>query len=103
MADEFKDIFKDSQQPLDADTLAVSGEDNKPLHRLSLNGKKFRKMLGGEEVATAPGQHLKVVIVKMAHTPSRTYYDKVYQEGVISSPVCWSSDSNVADKDVPIA
>ena len=103
MADEFKDIFKDSQQPLDADTLAVSGEDNKPLHRLSLNGKKFRKMLGGEEVATAPSQHLKVVIVKMAHTPSRTYYDKVYQEGVISSPVCWSSDSIVADKDVPIA
>ena len=42
MADEFKDIFKDSQQPLDADTLAVSGEDTKPLHRLSLNGKKFR-------------------------------------------------------------
>jgi len=103
MADEFKNIFKDSQQPLDADTLAVSGEDTKPLHRLSLNGKKFRKMLGGEEVATAPSQHLKVVIVKMAHTPSRTYYDKVYQEGVISSPVCWSSDSNVADKDVPIA
>ena len=39
----------------------------------------------------------------MAHTPTRTYYDKVYQEGKISSPVCWSNDSEVADKDVPIA
>ena len=103
MADEFKDILKNSQTPLDADTLAVSGESSKPLHRISLNGKKFRKMLGGEEVAVAPDEHLKVVIVKMAHTPSRTYYDKVYQEGVISSPVCWSSDSKVADENVPIA
>jgi len=103
MTDELKDIIEDSQSPLDSDTLAVSGELNKPLHRISLNGNKFRKMLGSEEVAVAPDQHLNVVIIKMAHTPSRTYYDKVYQEGKISSPVCWSNDSQVADKDVPIA
>ena len=87
MTDELKDIIEDSQSPLDSDTLAVSGELNKPLHRISLNGNKFRKMLGSEEVAVAPDQHLNVVIIKMAHTPSRTYYDKVYQEGKISSPV----------------
>jgi hypothetical protein len=103
MTDELKDIFKNSQTTLDADTLAVSGESTKPLHRISLNGKRFRKMLGGEEVAVAPDQHLKIIIIKMAHTTSRTYYNKAYQEGAISAPVCWSSDSKVADKDVPIA
>jgi len=103
MSDELKDIIKGTQPPLDKDTLAVSGELNKLIPRLSINGSKFRKMMGSEEVAVAPDQHLNVVIIKMAHTPSRTYYDKVYQEGKISSPVCWSNDSEVADKDVPIA
>jgi len=103
MSDELKDIIKGTQPPLDKDTLAVSGELNKLIPRLSINGSKFRKMMGSEEVAVAPDQHLNVVIIKMAHTTSRTYYDKVYQEGKISSPVCWSNDSEVADKDVPIA
>tara|TARA_R110000803_G_scaffold56372_1_gene113696 strand:+ start:843 stop:1685 length:843 start_codon:yes stop_codon:yes gene_type:complete len=103
MSDELKDIIKGTKLPLDKDTLAVSGELNKLIPRLSLNGNKFRKMMGSEEVAVAPTQHLNVVIIKMAHTPSRTYYDKVYQEGKISSPVCWSNDSEVADEDVPIA
>ena len=103
MSDEFKDIIKGTQLPLDKDTLAVSGELNKLIPRLSLNGNKFRKMMGSEEVAVAPDQYLEVVIIKMAHTPSRTYYDKAYQEGIISSPVCWSNNTEVADKDVPIA
>jgi len=103
MSDELKDIIRGTKLPLDKDTLAVSGELNKLIPRLSINGSKFRKMMGSEEVAVAPDQHLNVVIIKMAHTPSRTYYDKVYQEGKISSPVCWSNDSEVADKDVPIA
>ena len=103
MSNEFKDIIKGTQLPLDKDTLAVSGELNKLIPRLSLNGNKFRKMMGSEEVAVAPDQYLEVVIIKMAHTPSRTYYDKAYQEGIISSPVCWSNNTEVADKDVPIA
>ena len=71
MSDELKDIIKGTKLPLDKDTLAVSGELNKLIPRLSLNGNKFRKMMGSEEVAVAPTQHLNVVIIKMAHTPSR--------------------------------
>ena len=88
---------------LDNDTLAVSGQLNKPVPRISLQGNKFRKLIGGEEVAVVNDSYLNVIIVRMAHEPSRTYYEKPYQEGKIVSPTCWSNDSKVADKEVAIA
>lgn len=88
---------------VDDDTLAVAGELSKPTIRISLNGKKFRKMVGSEEVAVVNDNHLNVVIVKMSHTASRTYYEGAYQPGKIASPACWSNDSKTADKEVPIA
>jgi|TARA_R110000772_G_C13240761_1_gene433686 hypothetical protein len=88
---------------LDEDTLAVAGELNKPTIRISLNGKKFRKMVGAEEVATVNDSFLNVVIVKMSHTASRTYYEAAYQAGQITSPTCWSNDSKIANKEVPVA
>jgi hypothetical protein len=88
---------------LDNDTLAVSGQLTKPVPRISLQGNKFRKLIGGEEVAVVNDSHLNVIIVKMAHEPSRTYYENAYQKGKIVSPTCWSNDSKVANKEVPIA
>jgi len=88
---------------LDEDTLAVSGILTKPLSRISLQNKKFRMLLGGEEVAQAPDAHLDVVIVKMAHTVTRTYYEGSYQAGKITSPVCWSHDGKVPAKEIPVA
>ena len=88
---------------LDLDTLAVSGELHKPIPKISLQGNKFRKVVRGEEVAVVNDSYLNVIIVKMAHQPSRTYYEKPYQQGKIVSPTCWSNDSKVADKEVPIA
>lgn len=87
---------------LDDDTLAVSGQLNKPTPRISIHGNKFRKMIGGEEVAVNDS-YLNVIIVKMSHTPTRTYYENPYQEGKIMSPACWSNDSKTPDAEVPIA
>ena len=63
---------------LDLDTLAVSGELHKPIPKISLQGNKFRKVVRGEEVAVVNDSYLNVIIVKMAHQPSRTYYEKPY-------------------------
>jgi hypothetical protein len=43
-----------------------------------------------------------IVIVKMAHTASRTFYAQSYKEGEKISPTCWSSDSRVPDVDVKV-
>ena len=59
--------------------------------------------MGGEEVAQAPDSHLDVVIVKMAHTVTRTYYKGSYQAGKITSPVCWSHDGKSPAKEISIA
>jgi hypothetical protein len=43
---------------------------------------------------------MNVIIVKMAHKASRTYYDKGYREGEKTSPACWSADSETPDAEV---
>ena len=68
-----------------------------------MQDKKFRMLMGGEEVAQAPDAHLDVVIVKMAHTVTRTYYEGSYQVGKITSPVCWSHDGKTPAKEIPVA
>lgn len=78
------------QTGLDEDTLAVSGggRNNK---RISIKGGVFRKYAGGKEIGAIEDRHMNVIIVKMAHKASRTYYDAGYQEGQKVSPVCWSA------------
>ena len=41
-----------------------------------------------------------MIIVKMAHTASRTFYAQSYKEGEKISPTCWSSDSRTPDIEV---
>jgi hypothetical protein len=43
---------------------------------------------------------MNVIVVKMAHDASRTYYGTSYKKGVKTSPACWSNDSKVPDAEV---
>jgi hypothetical protein len=89
------------QTGLDEDTLAVAGGAvNTGNKRISIRGKAFRKVVGGKEVSVAENNYMDVVIVKMAHTASRTFYAQSYKEGEKISPTCWSSDSRTPDIDV---
>lgn len=89
------------QTGLDEDTLAVAGGTvNQGNKRISIRGKAFRKVVGGKEVSVVEDNFMNVIIVKMAHTASRTFYAQSYKEGEKISPTCWSSDSRVPDIDV---
>lgn len=83
---------------VDDDTRAVAGAAGSK--RISIKGGVFRKMVGGKQAGTIPDRHMNVVFVKMAHTPSRTYYKGAFKEGSKTPPVCWSSDSKVPDAEV---
>jgi hypothetical protein len=86
---------------LDEDTLAVAGGGSgNQSKRLSIKGGVFRKMSGGKEIGAIEDRHMNIVIVKMAHTASRTFYSQGYKEGEKVSPVCWSNDSRTPDPEV---
>ena len=84
---------------LDEDTRAVAG-NGAASKRISIKGGVFRKMVGGKEIGAIDDRHMNVIIVKMAHDPSRTYYSGAYKEGEKTSPVCWSNDSRTPDPEV---
>jgi hypothetical protein len=88
------------QTGVDDDTRAVAGGGGNSLKRISIKGGVFRKMAGGKEIASIEDRHMNVIFVKMAHNPSRTYYEGTYKEGEKSGPVCWSSDSKTPDAEV---
>ena len=87
---------------LDEDTLAVAGGGGNQSKRLSIKGGVFRKMSGGKEIGAIEDRHMNVIIVKMAHSASRTFYSQGYEDGKKVSPVCWSSDSRVPDAEVKV-
>ena len=101
--DKLKAILKDNPNlGLDEDTLAVaSGNFAGQNKRISLRGGVFRKLVGGKEVSTAEASTMNIIIVKMAHTPSRVYYEISYEEGKKVSPICWSNDTTKPDAEVP--
>jgi hypothetical protein len=85
----------------DDGTLAVAGINPAAVSkRISIKGGVFRKIVGGKEVAAIEDRHMNVIFVKMAPTPSRTYYKDAYQEGVKIGPTCWSTDAKTPDADV---
>ena len=84
---------------LDEDTLAVAGNSNS-IKRISIRGGVFRKISGGKEVGALEDRFMNVIIVKMAHDPSRTYYDQKYKEGAKVSARCWSQDSKTPNAEV---
>lgn len=85
---------------LDEDTLAVAGGATKGNKRISIEGRVFRKIVGGKEQSVNTDNSMNVVIVKMAHEASRTYYNQSYKKGVKLSPACWSNDSKTPDAEV---
>lgn len=83
---------------LDADTLAVAGKQGNK--RISIDGRVFRKFVNGKEQSVNTDNSMNVIIVKMAHEASRTFYSGAYKKGVKTSPVCWSNDSKTPDAEV---
>ena len=104
MSNELSVILQNSsalvQTGLDEDTLAVAGGGGNQTKRLSIKGGVFRKMSGGKEIGTIEDRHMNVIIVKMAHNASRTFYSQGYKEGEKVSPACWSNDSQAPDAEV---
>jgi hypothetical protein len=105
MSTELSVILQNSpsliQTGLDEDTLAVAGGAlGNATKRISIRGGVFRKIVGGKEVSAIEDRHMNVIIVKMAHAASRTFYATSYKENEKVSPSCWSSDSRVPDADV---
>ena len=88
------------QSGVDDDTRAVAGGGGSLAKRISIKGGVFRKMAGGREIGSIEDRHMNVIFVKMAHTPSRTYYTGAYKEGEKIAPICWSSDSKTPDAEV---
>lgn len=85
---------------LDEDTLAVAGGATKGSKRISIEGRVFRKIVGGKEQSVNTDISMNIIFVKMAHEASRTYYSQTYKKGVKISPSCWSNDSKTPDEDV---
>ena len=86
---------------LDEDTIAVANSSfSNQTKRISLRGGVFRKIVGGKEVSTADSAVMSIIIIKMAHNPSRVYYKDSYEEGKRVSPICWSNDSKKPDEEV---
>ena len=82
---------------LDEDTLAVAGGMAGGSKRISIKGGVFRMMVNGKEQAVNEDRSMNVVVVKMAHNASRTWYAKAYKEGDKLSPACWSNDAKSPD------
>lgn len=104
MSNELATIFQNSGVALplglDEDTLAVAGNTTQN-KRISIEGRVFRKIVGGKEQSVNTDNSMNVIIVKMAHEASRTYYGgKVYKKGIKVSPVCWSNNSKTPDAEV---
>ena len=70
--------------------------------RISIKGKRFRLIIGGEEVAKNKDGYLDVIIVNGSPTYNRTYYAGKYDPRADeqNAPRCWSNDSKVPAPDV---
>jgi len=76
-----------------------SGETGK---RISIRGGKFRMIVDGEQVAVNRNPDLNMVILN-ASSVSRTYFAGEYDPENPSSPMCWSSDTQIPAPEVPAA
>jgi hypothetical protein len=85
---------------LDEDTLAVAGGATKGNKRISIEGRVFRKIVGGKEQSVNTDNSMNVVFIKLAHDASRTFYASSYKKGVKLAPACWSNDSKAPDPEV---
>ena len=68
--------------------------------RISIEGNVFREVVGGKEVRVSEDRAMQIVIINAAPV-SRTFYSGTYVKGQKSKPVCWSSDTQSPDPQVP--
>lgn len=85
-----------AQSSVDADSLASSSIS---IPRVSLRGRKFRLVVGGEEIRK-PSDELDVVILAVEPGPNlfiKTYYEGKYNSGDSAPPSCASSNGVAPD------
>lgn len=68
--------------------------------RISLKGRRFRMIVGGEQVSVSKEDHLNIVVVNAAPM-SRAYYEGTYDPANPAPPTCWSVDTRVPAPEVP--
>ena len=90
------DLFK-RLQSAGSNLLGGSGGG---MRRISIRGKRFREVVGSEEMRVSKSDSMNVVIINAAKV-SRTYFEGSYSPDKPSEPHCWSSDTNVPSPDVP--
>jgi len=87
------DYIRESQSEL---TKSLMGNMGSTLKRISIRGRKFRCVVGGEEVARNDKDYMDVIIVNVAKDPARQYYPGVYDPKADAvPPECWSADSRM--------
>ena len=94
-----KQLAEISGGEVDDESRAVAGAGSF-VKRISIKGGVFRKFAGGKEVAAVPDRFMNIIFVKMAPTASRNFYPEAYVEDKKVSPVCWSGNGEIPDKDV---
>lgn len=65
--------------------------------QLSIRGKVWRMISGGQEVASSETSTLNVVFVAASEHTNRMFYKSAYKEGEVKAPDCWSIDGTVPD------
>jgi len=70
------------------------------IKRISIKGGVFRLFAGSKEVGSIEDRHLDVVIVNAAPKIGRSFYGGTYEEGVSTSPTCWSADGEKPDASI---
>lgn len=87
------DYLREEQSELTKSLMENMGSS---LKRISIRGRKFRCVVGGEEVARIDKDYMDVIIVNVAKDPARQYYPGAYDpKAEATPPVCWSADSRV--------
>jgi hypothetical protein len=89
------DLYKSLQDTNDK----LGGGSFGTTRRISLKGGKFRNLVNGDQVSVSNNDTLNVVIIDAAPV-SRTFYDGEYNPEVVTSPTCWSSDTDKPDDNV---
>jgi len=92
------DLFKKLQGSTN-NLLGGSGNGG-GMRRISIRGKRFREVVGSEEMRVSKSNSMNIVIIQAAPL-SRMYYEGSYSPDKSSAPHCWSADTTTPSPDVP--
>ena len=81
---------------MDATTKALAGGASAG-RRISIKGGVFRQFVDGKQTAESEERHMNIVVVTAAAHVNRQFYAGKYEEGVATSPDCWSADGQTSD------